>query len=424
MKSKRNLVLGIAGGSVLGLLATLVFVIIFTPPPPICKFISEESSVVPKEQVSVVLAPTSNFVDFDSILTRALTPIKQVLSDVGPGEERSDVLGRELTVVLADGDPDMVVRSTIIAVENPSNSDIERSVKSVYDVPEVVASCAAGKLKKPDDQIPTTPQSDLLKGLAIARDQLTSSEAKTIFVLGNGIQTSGAILMQDSDTFPKTAASAKRLARALDQRGEIPDLTDITVNWYGLGQVDGEIQKPLPLASVSALETFWRESIRLAGGTVGEICAQCGSGSPHVNSIAADPVGIVSCPLKVTLYEKDGVEFKADSSSFVSLSKAKTAAAKTVKQSKAQGCSSLTVTGFAAAGKDKAVYLKSKTKIDKTNKSLTAKRAKAFGALLENAGFSGDIQYVGGGTCGTEWNPDGKAVEDLQRLCRRVEVTN
>jgi hypothetical protein len=124
------------------------------------------------------------------------------------------------------------------------------------------------------------------------------------------------------------------------------------------------------------------------------------------------------------LYERDGVEFKANSASFVSLSKAKTAAAKTVKQSKAQGCSSLTVTGFAAAGKDKAVYLKSKTKIDKTNKSLTAKRAKAFGALLENAGFSGDIQYVGGGTCGTEWNPDGKAVEDLQRLCRRVEVTN
>ena len=424
MNSKRNLVLGIAGGSVIGLLATVIIFILITPPAPICKFISEESSVVPKEQVSVVLAPTSNFVDFESILTRALTPMKKVLSDVEPGAERSDVLGRELTVVLADGDPDMVVRSTIIAVENPSNSDIERSVKSVYDVPEVVASCAAGKLKKPDDQIPTTAQSDLLKSLAIARDQLTSSESKTIFVLGNGIQTSGAILMQESDTFPKNDASAKRLAKALYQRGEIPDLTDITVNWYGLGQVDGEIQKPLPLASVSALETFWRESVRLAGGTMGEVCSQCGSGSPNVNSIAVDTVDIKSCPLTVTLYERDGVEFKANSASFVSLAKARTAAARTVKQSKAQGCSSLTVTGFAAAGKDKKIYLKTKAKIDKTNKTLTSNRAKAFGELLEEAGFSGDIQYVGGGTCGTEWNPDGKAIQDLQRLCRRVEVTN
>jgi len=424
MKSKRNLVLGIAGGSVLGLLATVIVFIVITPPLPICKFISEESSDNPKEQISVVLAPTSNFVDFESILTRAITPMKKILNTVEPGGVHSDVLGRELTVVLADGDPELVVRSTVIAVENPSDLDIDRSVKSVYDVPEVVASCAAGKLKKPEDQIKTSEQSDLLNGLKIASDQLTSSASRTIFVLGNGIQTEGAILMQDSDTFPKNNSAAKRLAKALDQRGAIPDLTGVTVNWYGLGQVGGELQKPLPLASVSALETFWREIIRLAGGTVGEIFSQVGSGSPNQNSIVVDTVGIKSCPLTVKLYESDGVEFKPNRASFVSLGKAQTAATKTVKQFKAQGCSSLTVTGFAAAGKDKNAYLKAKSQIDKTNKSLTAKRAKAFGALLEDAGFSGDLEYVGGGTCGTEWNPDGKAVQDLQRLCRRVEVTN
>jgi hypothetical protein len=424
MKSKRNLVLAIAGGSVVALLATVIAIIIWIPPLPVCKFVSEESSENPKEQVSVVLAPTSNFVDFESIITRATTPMKKVLGTITPGGDRSDVLGRELTVVLADGDPEMVVRSTIIAPADPSPADIERSLKSVYDVPEVVASCAAGKLKKPDDQIRTSEQSDMLKGLKIASDQLTSSASRTIFVLGNGIQTEGAILMQDSDTFPKNVSAAKRLARALNQRGELPNLSGITVNWYGLGQVDGDQQKPLPLASVSALEAFWTESIKLAGGTVGEICSQCGTGSPHENAIVVDTVGIKECPLTVKLYESDGVEFKANSSSFVSPSKAQAAAIKTVKQFKAQGCSSLTITGFAAAGKDKNVYLKSKAKIDKTNKSLTASRAKAFGALLEDAGFTGDLQYVGGGTCGTEWNPDGKAVPDLQRLCRRVEVTN
>jgi hypothetical protein len=70
------------------------------------------------------------------------------------------------------------------------------------------------------------------------------------------------------------------------------------------------------------------------------------------------------------------------------------------------------------------VYLKAKSQIDKTNKSLTAKRAKAFGALLEDAGFSGDLEYVGGGTCGTEWSASGAVDLDLQKLCRRVEVSN
>jgi hypothetical protein len=391
-----------------------------------CYFVSDETSSTSAPQAAVVFAPTNNFVDFSSIIGRAATPVKEALGAELPSSRKKESVGRELSLVLADGDPQLISRRAVTVADGfTTDMDIDRAVGAVFGNFGLAASCAAGDLKIPgEDEIPTTAQSDLLKAFAIAKDQLTTDRDKSIFILGNGIQTEGAILMQDADTFPKNDSAAKRLAKALKQRNELPNLTGITVNWYGLGQVDGEIQDPLPLASVSALETFWREVIRLAGGTIGEICAQCGSGSPHVNSIAVDKVGIVSCPLKVTLYEKDGVEFKADSSSFVSLSKAKTAAAKTVKQSKAQGCSSLTVTGFAAAGKDKPVYLKSKTKIDKTNRSLTAKRAKAFGALLENAGFSGDIQYVGGGTCGTEWNPDGKAVEDLQRLCRRVEVTN
>jgi hypothetical protein len=391
-----------------------------------CYFISDETSSISAPQTAVVFAPTSNFVDFSSIIGRAATPVKESLGADLLSSQKKESIGRELSLVLADGDPQLVSRRAVTVAEGfTTDLDIDRAVKAVFGNFDLAASCAAGDLKIPGkDEVPTTEQTDLLKALAIAKDQLTTEKARTIFVLGNGIQTSGAIHMQDSDTFPKNDSSAKRLAKALFQRGEIPDLNGVMVNWYGLGQVDGEFQKPLPLASVAALETFWRESIKLAGGTVGEICSQCGSGSPNKNAIVVDPVGIKECPLTVKLYESDGVEFKANSSSFVSPSKAQTAAIKTVKQFKAQGCSSLTVIGFAAAGKDKKVYLKSKAKIDKTNKSLTANRARAFGALLEDAGFTGDLQYVGGGTCGTEWNPDGKAVPDLQRLCRRVEVTN
>ena len=84
----------------------------------------------------------------------------------------------------------------------------------------------------------------------------------------------------------------------------------------------------------------------------------------------------------------------------------------------------MTVTGFAAAGVDKVDYQKGKTKIDSTNKKLTKKRAAAFASLVRAAGYKGSISSAGAGTCGTEWTGAGKVDKDLQRMCRRVEVSN
>jgi hypothetical protein len=301
--------------------------------------------------------------------------------------------------------------------------DIQRAIDSAFGGFNLAANCAAGDLKKPDDQIPTSAGTDLLKGFAVAADQLSTEGTKTIFVLGNGIQTSGAIIMQEEGTLPASPAIAKNLARELNQRGEIPSLEGITVNWYGMGQVDGEVQKPLPLAKGKALEAFWREIIRLAGGSVGEICGQCGSGMPHENAIPVELVPVNECPLTVKLYDADGVEFKPDSSEFVSEARARSAASRTVDEFKSKsGCTSLTVRGVAASGVDKAEYSSKRAEIDGVNSELTKLRAEAFGGLLKKAGFKGSLTFIGGGTCGTEWNASGLVVPDLQRKCRRVEV--
>ena len=164
--------------------------------------------------------------------------------------------------------------------------------------------------------------------------------------------------------------------------------------------------------------------IELSGGKVDNFCEQCGSGTPYSKAIQVAKITVDQCPLIVKLYEDDGVEFRPDSTTFVSDSKARAAAKSTVAKFKAKKCSTLTVTGFAAAGTDKPDYLSKKQEIDTTNQNLTESRAKAFSALLRAAGFSGDIAYVGGGTCGTEWDPDGNVDQDKQRLCRRVEVSN
>jgi hypothetical protein len=415
---------GIVLGSLLAVAVGFLVLVPPPPPPPNCVFVSDDTVGNSSTQTAVIFAPTSNFVDFQSLITRAATPIKNELGANLTGNAKKEALGRELSIVIADRDPQLVTRRAVKAAEGATEDmDIERAITSAFGSFDLAASCAAGNLKKPEDQIPTSAGVDLLKGFAVASDQLTSTGNKTIFVLGNGIQTSGAILMQEEGTLPANASAAKKLARELFERDEIPSLDDITVNWYGLGQVDGEVQKPLPLAKAKALEAFWREIIRLAGGSVGEICGQCGSGLPNVNAIPVDLVPVNECPITVKLYDSDGVEFQPDTSSFVSESKAKAAAAKTVADFKSKsGCTSLTVRGVAAAGDDKVSYLANRAEIDGVNLDLTKLRAEAFGSLLKKAGFKGSLTFVGGGTCGTEWNSAGLVVPDLQRKCRRVEV--
>ena len=424
MKSKR----GKKFGSILGVVALVaaLFAIFWTPPPPVkeCIFASDETSSTSKYEVAAIFAPTANFVDFESVISRAGNPIKTNLGSSLASKDRASALGRGLSLVIADGDPQLVTHRVVKTAEGASEEmDITRAIKSVYGNFDLAASCAAGDFKKVDDQIPTSSQSDMLKALNVAADQLANSANKSIYVLGNGIQTSGAILMQEEGTLPGNSTEAKNLAKELIDRNEVPDLTGVTVNWYGMGQVDGDIQKPLPLAQAKALEEFWRQIVSLAGGSVGEICGQCGSGIPNANSIPIDLVPVNECPITVKLYESDGVEFKADSSEFVSDQKAKSAASRTVAEFKSKkGCNSLSIRGVAAAGTDKKEYSDKRLEIDETNKELTKLRAEAFGKLLKTSGFKGSLTYIGGGTCGTEWSAKGIAVPELQRACRRVEV--
>jgi hypothetical protein len=410
------------------MLAAFTALIIFlgTTGDPVknCLFASDATKGTNSTQTAAIFAPTANFVDFKSVIERASTPIKNELGGNLTGDAKKEALGRELSVVIADSDPQLVTRRAVKAVEGATGDmDIDRAIKSAFGSFDLAAACAAGDLKKVDDQIPTSSGVDLLKGFYVAADQLTSEGNKTIFVLGNGIQTSGAILMQEEGVLPGNASAAKKLARELFNRGEVPGLNDITVNWYGIGQVDGEVQKPLPIAKAKALEAFWSEIIRLGGGTVGEICGQCGSGLPNENAIPVDLVPVNECPITIRLYDADGVEFQPDSSAFVSEAKAKVAAAQTAASFKSKkGCETLTIRGVAAAGKDKPAYLAERSEIDGINLELTKLRAEAFGALLKKAGFKGTLTYVGGGTCLTEWGASGVAVPDLQRKCRRVEI--
>ena len=393
-----------------------------------CSLVDNAAGDETPVQISAVIAPTSNFVDFETIITAAQSSIQKDLGAKLSKTEIEKAIGSQLSIVIADGVPQLASKRTVkVSSETPSDYDIrDAAIPATFNSFGLVSRCAAGKLKTKTDNIPTQPESDLLAALSIAADQLTEESAvKKIYVLGNGLQTAGAIRMQEDGQLPKSEAYATQLAKGLEDIGALPDLHGTQVIWYGLGQVDGDNQK-LSQKTADSLTYFWQEIISRSNGVlvVDDIYGSVGSGKPHTNSIEVSPIVDSQCTLLVKLYEEDGVEFKPDSNVFVDATKAKAAAATVSAAFKKAKCEEMTVHGYAAAGVDKATYDSKKSEIDETNKALTLRRAQAFAALLKRAGFTGTINTEGVGTCGTEWNAKGKIAAELQKLCRRVEVSN
>lgn len=386
-----------------------------------CELNVQKSPVEIPAQTVAILAPTDNFVDFLTLVTRSETEVKESLGGNLAETQLEEAIGREFSVVLADGRPRMLAKRSVQPL-GESAYDITSAVDSTFGIFRQANKCAAGGLKRPQDQVETEEGSNILKALSIAADQLTIDGPRKIFILSNGIQTEGAIEMQEKGMFPKSDASAKLLAQSLNGIGEIPDLQGAEVYWYGLGQVDG-VNQELSEKSAKSLESFWRQVIRYANGDLKEVCAQCGAGDPHQFAIPVPSFEVKTCSL-IKLYEEDGVEFLPDSATFKNIKKAKATAKNMSTQFQSNGCDEMTVTGFAAAGVDEKIYKEGKSKIDATNKKLTKKRAAAFASLVRAAGYKGSISSAGAGTCGTEWTGAGKADKDLQRMCRRVEVSN
>lgn len=386
-----------------------------------CELSVQKSPTLIPSQTVAILAPTDTFVDFETVITASETEVKATLGGSLPKAQLKEAKGREFSVVLADGNPRMLSKLSVQPMGD-AEYDITSAIDSTFGIFRLANNCAAGGFKRPSDQVETKPESNILKALSIAADQLTiASGPKKIFILGNGIQTAGAIEMQALGSFPKSKTTATLLAKRLKASGEIPDLGGAEVYWYGLGQVDG-VNQSLSEKSTTSLEAFWREVISLGHGKLMEVCGQCGAGSPHPQAVKVAPVVIPEC--KTRLYESDGVGFKPDSATFTSMSEALASAKSISAAFKSKGCDEIAVTGFASAGVDKKTYEKKKKSIDAANKTLTKNRAAAFGRLIREAGFSGPIVSVAGGTCGSEWTPSGKVDLDLQKLCRRVEVTN
>ena len=424
----------IAMSVILSVVAAITYIL--WPTPKCQNFSLESSDKKANTEVVVIVAPTSNFVDFDSVLDVTKADIKKSLgAELKELPDLENAIGNQLSMIVADGTPELISRTTVDPIDI-NVDDIKSAIGGAIKPVELVASCAGGDLAASGDKLPTDPDSDLLKALALAENQFTdNSTTKELYIIGNGINTAGVLKMQDptedgsGTVFPNSQKKAIEMAKNFYKSGYTPtDLKGANVHLIGVGQTDPDVQE-VPEPARKALITFWSEVIRLSNGLLVEenINPLPGKGKASPAAIKVPGgIPIVACA-PITLRESDGITFKPGKAEFVDKAVAKAKAEEVAELYSAKKCA-MSITGFAAPGTTESAYEEDKSNIDTKNLSLTKRRAQAFIDLLKAAGFSDVTIGTGGGTCVGDdligsFKSDGSINETGQSKCRRVEIS-
>ncbi len=401
-------VLGGVGAVVLGV---MVYLLAFAPLPEAEINCSPKPNVRPEAQVetAVVVAPTANFTDIELPLEIAKQRLVPELSD--PTKINT------LAVVVANDNPRKL---RDLVVEQEPGEVIQDFEQKLDRAPGIVRLAVACALDQPAPGV--GPETNLLKAIGVAADTfLNDSSKKTIYVLSNGLQTSGEINMVED--MPQTVAQAISVAKQLEQSNALPDLAGASVEWYGMGSIQSaENQSAINEQTIKVLDAFWTEVIKLSGGEITKRVNEVGYKAPPTNAYQTSAVASLPTSCLITLNEDDGVRFKPSVTSFVSLAKAQKAAETVVAELNKKDCvGSIKVTGFVASGVDKDKYNSAEIE---AGKALSLARAQAFADLIRAAGWTGKIEAIGGGKGDkNDWNADGTFNETKGKSNRKVVIS-
>jgi hypothetical protein len=401
-------VLGGVGAVVLGV---MVYLLAFAPLPEAQINCSPKPNVRTEAQVetAVVVAPTANFTDIELPLEIAKQRMVPALSD--------PALVNTLSVVVANDNPRKL--RDLVVEQEPGEviQDFEEKLERTPGVVRLAVNCA---LNQPAAGV--GPETNLLKAIGVAADTfLNDSSTKTIYVLSNGLQTSGEINMVED--MPQTEAQAISLAKQLEQSNALPDLQGASVEWFGMGSIQSTSNQPaINEQTIKVLDAFWTEVIKLSGGEITKRVNEVGYKAPPANSYQTAPVASLPTSCLITLNEDDGVRFNPGVTTFVNAAKAKSAAESVVAELNENDCTgSIKVTGYVASGVDKDKY--NAAEVEK-GKALSLARAEAFAALIKAAGWDGNIKAIGGGKGSVDdWNADGTFNETKGKSNRKVVIS-
>ena len=158
-----------------------------------------------------------------------------------------------------------------------------------------------------EEMIPKTAEADILKGLDLASRKLKSSTANEngklkIVVVASGFQTTGSVKMQDVNALADVESSVTKLKDS----SLIPNLENVEVSWFGLGDSSGDQQSATGTAKTN-LQAFWNCIITSGGGSV-DFETDPGTAIDKSEMQSWPDVSIVP----VTQYELDGSSYNEE----------------------------------------------------------------------------------------------------------------
>ena len=360
-----------------------------------------------EREVAVVLAPTSNFINVENVLSEIEAQILETLN----------FDGTQFSIVLADGTPSVVSKQWIDFSGAAFETDRIEIVNRAKTNLSWAVACATGLN---EESFNSDPEVDLLRSIQIAAETFSDSDSdKYIYVLSNGIQTAGQLNMQDG--LPENALAGEKLISQLADAGALGNLKEASVYWAGLGQLNDEEAQP-NLQSLESLVAIWTGLILRADGKVASLSpGTIPGGMPPEGSIPVSSVRwLADACVSVTIGRDRGFEFESDRAEFLDLAAAKDGARIVADQIRGSECSGVvTVTGFTASGTDQSNFLASSVKLQ----SLSLARAQAFADLLRAAGVESPIEVIGAGKGPiNDWDENGNFVEELGAQNRKVVV--
>lgn len=391
-----------------GLLVLSVLSACAKAPQASCEFNQADNNVDVSKEISIVIAPNIGFVDFENVLASTMPKIQELFKDQK---------NASLAIVLADGNPE-IESNSIIEVELPfsSQTDVDEEVDNAISEISRVYRCALGL-----DGVTSrsSEESNLTLALSKAAGAFeTSGTQREIFVLSNGISTSGQVNFTDAEDGIPTLGNYEN--RVNDLESALIDLKGANVSWIGLGQTDGEYQKNFDTQVIEALTKFWTLYVEKSNGVAGSI--QQGNvvnGTPNRNSLRVSPVGprFEKVCASADLGIDQGLVFVENSPEFKSPSTARASIQDIANEINESSCfGKVIVTGYVSSDQEKSTF-------DRVgDKPLSLKRANAVSDVLEEFGVS-NIEVIGAGWGEIdEWNSDGSYNNELGEKNRIVKI--
>ena len=174
-----------------------------------------------------------------------------------------------LSIIVCDGDPDVPCKMSLVLPDSLKHATKEKREQEMKSALNSVLSAL-------ENGVANDEEADVLEALFVAVESLSSCPAemtKKILILDSGLSTSGVLDFRNN----LLSANTDTIVNALAEKHNIPDLTGITVEWYGFGNVRSP-QESLSHEQEYHLKEIWDAIITKGGGT------------PHINKGDDNPL--------------------------------------------------------------------------------------------------------------------------------------